>query len=314
MSFLQEIKDARNGHTVPLTYFLSDSDLSNKNVCYGFVEGNDDPSYYRTKIKQQLPDNGQIKLYPCGGKLTVKYTYEAISRRNLLTNNRIAFFIDRDLSSIIDDDNLILSPYVYVTDEYSIENSMVSLQTLLDVAQDVLGFSILSSENKLFIQHYYDSQFTVFINIMLPIMANIVLWKRHDVKGNYNNFHVNKIIRIKNATINYIDDNPIKIFYCQSNVDYDKNYNYEQEQAECNKLRGVDVQKIIRGKYIAQFFIMLCNSLYEDAQQIGLTTTCRGRKLCDSDMMLIIAPRTETPKSLKVFIESTFCQYYKSLS
>ena len=50
----------RNGKTVPLSRFYTDFKKDSSKVCYGFVEGKDDPSYYRTTIKQKIDNKTQV--------------------------------------------------------------------------------------------------------------------------------------------------------------------------------------------------------------------------------------------------------------
>lgn len=317
MSFLQEIKDARNGHTVPLTYFLSDSDLSNKNVCYGFVEGKDDPSYYRTKVKLYIPEEGRIKFFPCGGKSTVKYTYEQLNERGLLSNRRIIFFIDRDISDIVPDNDMIISDLVYITDYYSIENSIVSSQSVIETLQDVMGFACVCSSEIDIIMKLYESQKEFFQSLMLPIMANICYWKRNSIKGNYHDYKINKIISISDGKIHTAlsPTEQVQSFYQDCCVDYATYYNpMKVKEEEDNIIKGDAQFSIIRGKYFSQFFIMFCNSIHRDCENIKITKTNKGRQLGGDDIMLVVAPRTNAPKSLQTFIGNTIGQYYKNTS
>lgn len=316
MSFIQEIKKAREGKTVPLTYFLSDGDLSNKTVSYGFVEGKDDPSYYRTKIKQLIPEEGQIKLFPCGGKSTLKYTYEQLSNRRLLSN-RIVFFIDRDISEIVPDTNLIISKNVYITDYYSIENSIISFSAIIDTLQDVMGFSLLSTNEINTIKGLYESQIQVFQSLMLPIMANICYWKRNSIKGNYHNYSINNLFSISNGYI-HLKLSPIEQlqnFYQSSCVDFSEKYDSTKVGAELYLIKEKKAESaIIRGKYLSQFFIMFCNSIFSDCAKLKINKSNKGRLLGNNDIMQVTAPRTHTPKSLTEFITATISQYYQSIS
>lgn len=63
MNFVETIREERNERTVPLSQFYSEYKKSS-NICYGFVEGKDDPSYYRHVINSKLPCNCSIVLYP----------------------------------------------------------------------------------------------------------------------------------------------------------------------------------------------------------------------------------------------------------
>ena len=49
MGTVDTLRQERKGRTVPLQQFLSEYKQDVK-ICYGFVEGKDDPSYYRIDI------------------------------------------------------------------------------------------------------------------------------------------------------------------------------------------------------------------------------------------------------------------------
>lgn len=315
MSTVDALRAERNGRTIPLARFYSDFKIASTNICYGFVEGKDDPSYYRTIINNYLPQGCSIILYQSNGKENVKYIYDELSQRNY-PSNRISFFMDRDLSPIINDPNLIKNPQVYITDFYSIENDILSEDTLTNVMQDILGFSFASIKEVDIIKQHFNKERDNFENLMIPIMANIIFWKRNGLKpANYRNLRIKDLISINNACVvsfRYNIEETIQILYKQSNVDYDKYYNRDIVDDIISEITKRALGKqILRGKYLAAFFIEYCNSIYEHCDNIGIHRH-NGRKLCASDIMDTIAPRSKPPYSLVCFINSTIMQYYKS--
>lgn len=312
MGTVDSLRQERKGRTIPLARFYADFKVGFSNICYGFVEGDDDPSYYRTIINHKLPKDCSIILYPSNGKENVKYIFEEISKRNYPTN-RITYYIDRDLSLIINDPNLISGAQVYVTDNYSIENDILSEDTFINVAQDLLGFSTLSLKELERLKQCYISAKKKFENIMTPIMANIIHWKKCDCNpANYKNLKIKDIIVVQNGVVNFKSNlvETINILYQQSQVDF----SYLQKDKidiimasiTDNKLSS----KILRGKYLAAFFIKFCNSLYDDCENIGFTRK-KGRKISDSDIMDSVAPRSVPPESLISFIDKAILPYYK---
>ena len=59
---------------------------------------------------------------------------------------------------------------------------------------------------------------------------------------------------------------------------------------------------------------MFCNSIHRDCENIKIKKTNKGRLLGGDDIMLVVAPRTNAPKSLQTFIGNTIGQYYKNTS
>jgi hypothetical protein bfra3_15159 len=314
MGTVDNLRQERKGRTIPLARFYADFKVGSSNICYGFVEGEDDPSYYRTVIKNKLPKGCSIILYPSNGKENVKYIFEEISQRNFPIN-RITYFIDRDLSSIIEDPNLICGAQIYVTDNYSIENDILSEDTFVSIAQDLLGFSTLTLEELERLKQCYILAKEKFENIMVPIMANIIHWKKCNCKpANYKNLKIKDIICVKNGIVNFKSnmEDAIKILYQQSQVDF--NY-YQKDKIEIimNDITDRKLSsKILRGKYLATFFVKFCNSLYDDYENIGFARN-KGRKISDSDIMDSVAPRSIPPESLIDFVSNVILPYYKQI-
>ena len=306
----------RKGRTVPLAQFLSDYKNDVK-ICYGFVEGKDDPSYYRRVINNKISSDCRVVLYPLGGKEIVKAMYDEIHKRDL-PNNRIVYFMDRDLSSVIEDGNIIMDSYVYITDNYSIENDILNSDTLEFVMQDLLGFCNTPMGDIEKVKKLYDKQLLDFETKMLPIMANIIVWKRKEIKpANYSQLKINKLFRLKDGFLSQIgtDDEIIKKLYKDSQADYSK---YSKTEAD-NVMREIQkkslVHQIVRGKYLADFFIMFCNSVYNEYANLGISApTNKGRELGPRDIMETIALRARVPQSLKQFIERTIVNYFNNLA
>lgn len=89
---------------------------------YGFVEGKEDPVFYRQLIENQLPEGWSIKLIPTGNKKKVLHSFQSINWDNF-SKKRVCFFIDRDLDDFLGSSQQV-ETNIYITDGYSIENSV----------------------------------------------------------------------------------------------------------------------------------------------------------------------------------------------
>lgn len=316
MGTVDSLRLERSGRTVPLSRFYSDFKKDSSKVCYGFVEGKDDPSYYRTIIKQKIDSDCFIILYPSCGKEIVKYVYEEIRKRNYPIE-KIVYFMDRDLSCIINDTNIINDPYVYITDNYSIENDILNEDTLESVLQDILGFCATPTDELSTIKKLYNQQLNDFDNRMLPIMANIIVWKKKNIKpANYNQLKIKNIFNVKNGILTQIgtEDDIIRKLYKDSQVDYSIYNKSEMETVISEVKKKSLVHQIVRGKYFATFFILFCNSIHNDFSTMGINKTNKGRTLNDNDIMETIAPRARVPQSLEIFIKNTIVQYFNNVA
>lgn len=310
------LRSERNGRTVPLSQFLSEYKNDEK-ICYGFVEGKDDPSYYRRFINNMIEQDCCVILYPSNGKENVKYIFEKIHENKDVSNERIVYFMDRDLSSIIDDNNLIKDSHVYITDNYSIENDILNSDTLGAVMQDLLGFcsNPLSDIEK--VKSLYEDQLMRFEDKMLPIMAHMVIWKKNNIPANYRNFKIDNLFKVKDGSLSQIvsDEEIIKKLYKDSNVNYPKCNKTDIDDVIRKIQKASLIHQIVRGKCLAIFFIMFCNSVFIDYSRIGIgKPTKNGNKLSEGDIMKTIVLRARAPKSLKQFIENTIVKYFNKMA
>ena len=74
-----------------------------KRVVYGFVEGKDDPCFYRGFIDSVISNKWEVELWAAGNKEQVYNIYKNIDWRHF-SKKRICFFVDRDLSDVIPED------------------------------------------------------------------------------------------------------------------------------------------------------------------------------------------------------------------
>ena len=89
---------------------------------YCFVEGYDQ-AYYQHVIK--IFAAGEDEYIPCGGKKGVLRAFDFISSKPAYSQYRTLYFVDKDY-----DDNSHLSPRIFVTDGYAVENYYASDQAL----------------------------------------------------------------------------------------------------------------------------------------------------------------------------------------
>ncbi len=316
MGTVDTLRGERNGRTVPLTSFFEAYKSDSTCICYGFVEGKDDPSYYRNAINNKIRLNCTIQLFPSNGKENVKYVFEEIRKRNY-NHDKIIYIMDRDLSDVIDDSNIIEDPFVYITDNYSFENDILNENTLSNVMRDLLGFSETSLKELNIAKDTYKKIRMSFEDRMLPIMANIIIWKRNNTKpANYNNLDVKRLFKIDKCILEEKKggNDAIKELYKCSEVDFTK-YDANAEKKMIGEIKKKSSpSKILRGKYLSPLFIMFCNSLYKDSSMIGVTRTHKGRLLCEKDIIETIAVRARIPDSLSKFIDNTLVRYFDKVA
>ena len=116
--------------------FLLRYKKSEKSI-YSFFEGNDDPSFYRGFLEYVIPSDTKLFIWPSGNKDRVIQLYDSFDWSRF-SKQQILFFLDRDLSELLNH-SLPNDTNVYITDNYSIENDIVTLNTLDRVFKELFN-------------------------------------------------------------------------------------------------------------------------------------------------------------------------------
>src|SRR3989339_1789666 len=148
----------------------------NKKCVYGFVEGKEDISYYRGFIEHMIPHNWMVELWPVRNKDYVKKLH-SIFDWTRFSRKQIAFFIDKDLSLFLNED-IHKKQNIYTTDNYSIENDIVTPCTLDRVLTEIYNLTNLSKEEKDNILNAFEKELNSFAEAMIPVMSWIIYWRK----------------------------------------------------------------------------------------------------------------------------------------
>lgn len=121
-------------------------------VCYCIVEGKTDKEFYSkyfSKYYDKITILPVAKIDDEGNKTLVKQYLDDFNGRNFGSKHQFLFFIDRDFGGYINDPNIpdkygdlifddVHNPEnLYVTDDYSIENSIFTKETIIDLFIDI---------------------------------------------------------------------------------------------------------------------------------------------------------------------------------
>jgi hypothetical protein len=162
-------------------------------IVYGFIEGKDDLSFYKGLVEGRLPENWTLKLIPAGNRNKVCQTYSDIDWSRF-PKKRICFFIDKDLVEFLPD-RTISETNVYMTDMYSIENHLTSFPTFIRVLEEILNVTGASEEELQTLQAAFQKSLSLFVDAMVPIMAQIILWRRGGKRPELDNIEVKAYFR-----------------------------------------------------------------------------------------------------------------------
>ncbi len=312
MTMLEILEEARRStnpiyHDFLLTY--KDSDRS----VYGIVEGKDDPNFYRSLIDSKLPPNWKIQLVIANSKQRVLDTFKIMDWKRFAAS-RICFFVDRDLSTFIDPDPSSASN-LYVTDYYSIESYVVNYTTFEVVLEDVFGITDLLPQHREVIRAAFADNLSRFALFMLPVMAQVISWRRAGQKvmldnidpGQFLSFSLGKLtippdFRNRQAVLQKICAN------CGLPLSTDE----ELAVIEAELREETDPRSFIRGKYLLWLFVKMAEDFhrsidvycerYASPPKVRITVGLRNA-------MTVIGPRVRVPTSLDDFISRNYLRF-----
>jgi hypothetical protein len=284
-----------------------------KKVVYGFVEGKEDPCFYRGFIEHQIPDGWEVELWPAGNKDQVYKVYSGMDWSSF-PKERVCFFVDRDLSDLIPE-TLPHDSNIYVTDGYSIENDVVRRGTCRRVLVEICGLAMADHDEIDRACDLFEQQLERFQIEMQLVMAWILVWRRGGKPACLNDIIMKDlfsfsagILRI-NATpkskVNVVD-----YIHAQCNLVLDSSVDIRAYQAEFQKA-GI-CRKFTRGKYVFWFLVEFCRSVHKNAKTLFKSCTrapAMNVAMSASNGMTIIGHRARMPNSLRKFLESTYCAY-----
>lgn len=286
-------------------------------VVYGFVEGKEDPCFYRGFIELLLPEDWSIELWSAGNKDRVYEIHAAIDWRRF-KKSRICFFVDRDLSDIIPE-TLAQDANIYVTAGYSIENDVVNKATCRRILSELCGFSNADHGDLEIVCALFEQELEKFLLAMVPIMAWILEARRAGMRPNLNGILMKDLFSITNGrlqTKTVLKDNSDLYVYLHNKCDVCRNLAIDTAPTQTEFGRKGIHSKFTRGKYVFWFLVEFCNAAHQDAATLFKGMSGPPKKhinLSCSNGMSVVGPRSRIPESLRSFVELTFCAYIEMI-
>lgn len=315
MSILEIQRSALEEVIVPYHTFLL-SQYKSKKRLFGFVEGKDDLAYYQGRIISQLcNDQWEVILieagHPKGNKKRVLRLLDIIDW-NRFSPKQTVFFIDRDLSDFLD--NLPQNDNLYITDEYSIENSIVTVYTLRRALIELFGISLVDYEFDI-VTRLFEQGIQKIASVVEIITCFYLYLRKKGLAPNFGDVDISKIIQVNKCTVNvkpfeYIKEY-IEMKWCYN---YDESCIREIQKDFSEKNKGY---KYVRGKYLIWYFIKFINSFCCACNEIipSMDRSITGhRELCEKYAIRDLGLRSKMPCSLSQFIERTYIAYIKEFA
>jgi hypothetical protein len=294
-----------------LHYFNRD-----RNVVYAFVEGRDDPSFYRSAIDAILLDGWSCRIFRPGNKKKVLEVYRDMNWSRY-PREAICFFVDRDLSDFLSEP-CHTGSNLYVTDSYSIENELTCtgmFKRILEEDKGVTGF--LPGEEDI-LERMFEENLTFFKQGMVAVMAQIVLIRRTEggsLNARLDNVKPRRFFTYSAGRIAFaaeFADSMARARATAEAVDVTASSNEEIAEMEREFRAKEGVERFIRGKYLIQFLSDCTNEI----QGAIPTVLSRFDKIPGSNgilspgtAMVVLGPRCRCPQSLRAFLNANYVSY-----
>ncbi|MFT6071730.1 MAG: hypothetical protein ACJARD_001035 [Alphaproteobacteria bacterium] len=227
-----------------------------------FYEGDDDPSFYRNKIRCKT-EYKEYHQFICNGKQPVLTLLKELTFKECLTG---LFFIDKDFDDYLGiahprADNL------FVTCGYSMENYLVTKDVIKCLLNDYTYKN--TDQNHHNIIDKFTKAYQDFLNFIKPIMAQVIMHRRSG-----NEFSFSDIEAYFKKCFCITDD----LDFQKLDDAYEKNL-LEQIKILNNPpidLPDTDSDKWIRGKFALLFLYKFCQKL-ETKLKVKNPTTQKPR-------------------------------------
>jgi hypothetical protein len=268
---------------------------------YAFFEGYEDKRYFVPDIRRALRQEREVHVYVCSGKRGVVEVRERIKGDTGVDS--CLFFIDRDFDDILDQ-QVTIDDYTYITDGYSIENDIVTVEAIEVVFADILGLSkndiIYSNARSNFLSGY-----EAFKKKLRPFIYGTLAFLAEGKKVNLNNIDLGKTF--------LLDNNGFSEKRSDGLLQYRKAAGLNSEKCVLSSVRVMRTKigeaadsKWVRGKFALWY---LENFLKHEIATVKTATGKGGRKLkippalLGSNLFELLPPSLRKPASLQTFLE-----------
>ncbi|MGN1158134.1 MAG: DUF4435 domain-containing protein [Agathobacter sp.] len=273
------------------------------NCVYLVVEGKDDIAYY-TCIQLRYCQLADCEIIQASNRVNVIKTYEAIDW-NVYSSKRILFFVDRDLSEITGE-YTPEAKNIYVTDYYSIENSLFTENLLFVALRVYYGVEDLSLEEKEAVSALYRKALEDHERVFMPIMCWILQWRLAKIPCNLNNLNSGDFYKINQGVFE------VKAEYQEPGAVVDAIHNacgvYFVDQDLSPLETAIEshggIRKCIRGKYVKCFFVKFLLSIAGSMQLIfpNRNNPKAIVTIGPNNALQLLCGYMETPHSLNEFL------------
>lgn len=307
---LEELRQSRKSSAnVAYMHFISLTKNNHKGY-FCFFEGKDAP-YYLPRIRSIY--KGSIHPIKCGGKDNVIKVYRLIHNHKEYWKYRKGFFVDRDYEPKVFKS---LSPPIYETPAYSIENFYSTINSFTDIIKCEFGLIEHEKEFKECAELYLKRQ-KEFHKSTLLFNAWYYNLKKTKEKKKLPSTNVNLSDKLPKSIIHF-SLNKITSNYTIERLKelFPESINFTKKSLNETKreLRKSNHQSSFRGKYELEFLSFMIRSFLEDANNVKKRHILKKKVKFNFEYGLIVSQFSQyadTPNCLLKYIKETTSKTYK---
>ncbi|WP_075633327.1 DUF4435 domain-containing protein [Rhizobium rhizosphaerae] len=281
---------------------------------YGFTEGKEDPSFYRSIIEPIIPDDWSVDFIRCGKRSKVIDAYNSFDWSSF-QKERICFFMDRDLTDYLHEPNQISDVNIYITDGYSIENSVVTYNMCERMLIEIFNLEIASAGEQVEIEALFNRSLDFFQDSMIPLMSQILYWREQNMNAPLDNIKLSNIFDFNSGKISVKFNTQEMLALTATDVgapvlgaeDYDTFRDKFISRSDCHNF--------IRGKYILWFLGEFLHSVHKEAPRICVNMSSVPKmsvSVGHKNIIVYASSRARCPKTLYDFINDNYLKYIRN--
>jgi hypothetical protein len=166
--------------------------LYEEGTVHVFFEGDEDFLYYLPEVRARLRQR-VLHSYRCGGKWNVVEVRDFI-RNHQYDKALCLYFLDRDYDDLFCKQP-ITDQETYISDDYSIENSLVGADAIEVILVDLTKLSRADPRYKS-IKALFPKAHAAFVGKLESLLAWSVALRNAGGKPNYNNINLGRIFKV----------------------------------------------------------------------------------------------------------------------
>lgn len=295
MSFLDQMRAAAESPVSAWHQFVL-AHRSGADAWYLFVEGKLDVAYYRSALKGAGTQD-PLFTFVCGNRRKVFEVRRRV-RRSHSRCNRCLFFVDRDWSDYLGGDGTGYAD-LYMTDGYSVENHLVSIESLRVVWREV--WAMPSQDPRLsIVEKRFEDALNRFHRLMLPVMSWAVLARLDGWAPNVNNIGMERLVDVTDCSPRFLGQRYEYLRRCTS-CEYRPSL--ERWIRTVQELRSYDSKRVVRGKNELWFFARFLSELFVALRDASVGPRPLGAIQMSMDALVSLLPgKIQPSEGLKIFL------------